>query len=147
MQALAELTVAEARAQERASLLTRVAVPEPVAEVTDVAIPGSGGPILARVFRLRGLYVLRRRSSGSPAGAGSSARSTPRSRVPQARQRDTGVVISVEYRPAPEHHFPAAVDDCFAATSWIASPANELASTRRGSRSEVPARVGTSPRW
>ena len=97
-----------------------------LAEVVDLNVDGAEGPIPARLYRPNeeiapGLLVWLH-------GGGFVLGSLDGSDLPaRALAVASGcAVVSVDYRLAPEHPFPAAPEDCFAATAWIAQHASSL---------------------
>ena len=65
-----------------------------------------------------------------------------------ARNLCSGVgalVASVDYRMGPEHKFPAAVDDSFAALEWLHANATSLGADPTGSVFMATAPAPTSP--
>jgi acetyl esterase len=120
------MSVAQARAEDLRSIQEAGGRPEPVAEVLDQDIPGPGGPIPIRIYRPsaeRPLPVL----VYFFGGGWTLGTIDTSDGVCRALTNAVGcVTITVGYRLAPEHKFPAAVDDCYAATEWIGAHAVEL---------------------
>lgn len=94
--------------------------------VRELAIPGPGSEIPARLYRKPepakqpGLVYLH---GGSWYLGGLDSHD---SIVAELAHRAGITVISVDYRLAPEHRFPAAYDDAVAAVDWIAGSAADL---------------------
>lgn len=118
-----ELTVEQARI--RSGSVAVAAVPfQEVAEVRDVSV--SPAPMIpARLYRpASGTLPLIVYFHGGGWVVGSVALSDNFCR---ALANASGcAVLSVEYRLAPEHRYPAAGDDAYAATRWAAEHADEL---------------------
>jgi acetyl esterase len=125
---LETMTIEEARAA-RAAMVRRFV---PMAEYASVGerdrkIPAGGREIAVRVYR-----------PGGAAGelpvvvffhGGGFAMGTLDTHGPYCRAltAEAGVtVVSVDYRLAPEHKFPAGVEDCLAATEWVLAHVAEL---------------------
>ena len=103
----------------------------PVALVREIAIPRTegGGVIPARYYRSLGsapqtLLPLLVFFHGGGWTVGDLDSYDPLCRV--LANRAACAVLSVDYRLAPEHPFPAAVDDAYAATLWAKQQAHEL---------------------
>ena len=126
MRPLYELSVAEARAEHLARVRAASGKAEPVAAVTDRAVPGPGGKIPIRIYlpsRTGPLPVLMYfHGGGWMLGTLESADATCR----RLANATPCAVVAVQYRLAPEHRFPAALEDCHAATRWVASHAGDL---------------------
>ncbi len=100
--------------------------PELVARVENRTIPGPAGEIPIRVYTPEG-------DGPFPAlvffhgGGWVICSLDSHDGICRALANGAGcVVVSVDYRLAPEHPFPAAPEDCFAATQWVAAHAGEL---------------------
>jgi acetyl esterase len=97
--------------------------PEPVAKVEDRSIPGPVGQIPVRIYTPQGSgpfpVLVYFHGGGWVIGNVDTHDPTCRTLANAAGC----VVVSVDYRLAPEHKFPAAVDDCYAATQWVAANA------------------------
>ena len=103
--------------------------PDDVAAVRDISAPGPGGDISIRLYRPIGSTEADRlgclvymHGGGWTIGSVESYDGLCRTIANRA-----GVAVaSIEYRLGPEHRYPAAVDDCWAATKWIAANAASL---------------------
>src|ERR1700760_3681412 len=124
------LTPAEAREYYRQARLVTNPDPPLLKSVEPLAITAPGGTIPARIYRPR---TLRQSNGLSPClvffhGGGWVIGDLDTHDVVCRKLADEGelIVISVDYRLAPESKFPAAVDDAIAATAWVAAHAKEL---------------------
>ena len=118
-----ELSVAEAREAERREL--RPTRAEPIAEVLDRTLPGPAGDVAARFYLpdvARPLPVLVYFSGGGWVLGSLDAVDAVCRRL---ANEGACAVVSVAYRRAPEHPFPAGLEDCYAATYWIAEHGDE----------------------
>ncbi len=123
--AIHELPVNQVR-ELVSSLMSVNASPESVSEVSNRRVPGPGGPIPVRVYLPRSggsLPVLVYfHGGGWVAGDVDAYDATCRALTNAAGC----AVVSVDYRLAPEHKFPAAAEDCYAAVQWVAAHAGEF---------------------
>jgi acetyl esterase len=124
------LTPAEARASYLAALPVTNPEPPELAEVRDIAIPAPHGTIAARIYRPKRLRQINGLSPGLVFfhGGGWVIGDLESHDVVCRKLADEGelIVLSVDYRLAPEHKFPAAVEDAITTTKWVASSAREL---------------------
>lgn len=125
---LNQMPPAEARAAYDRFIEPRNFDPDPVARVEDREIEGPHGPVSMRIFW----------PADAPDGplpififyhGGGFVIGSVESREPQCRKIANGaecIVVAPRYRLAPEHKFPAAHDDAWAAAQWVAANAEAL---------------------
>ncbi len=116
-----ELDAATARLQMRAMGPVAEAPTGDLAVIRDLTIPGPAGTIPARLYdaregRVPGPVMVFYHGGGFVIGD----LDTHEPYCAEAARALDIPVIAIDYRLAPEHPFPAAPDDCEAATRWIA---------------------------
>jgi len=124
---LQEMPLAQAVAQLRAAKPPQTPPPQETARTEDVIIPGpDGNDIPARLYfpPISGpLPALLHFHGGGWVGGG-IGNDERRSHITACRARV--VVVSVAYRLAPEHRFPAGLEDAYAALLWLHGNARNI---------------------
>jgi acetyl esterase len=100
--------------------------PEPVAKVEDRVIPSAAGGMPIRIYTPAGVspFGVRVYFHGGGWVIGSIAMTDQPCRL--LANASGCMVVSVEYRLAPEHKFPTGPGDCYAATKWVYDNAASL---------------------
>ncbi|WP_333648543.1 alpha/beta hydrolase [Candidatus Binatus sp.] len=119
-------TAEQARAKLRALIEANLTPPPAIYRVEDRHIPGADGQIAARVYTPEGSppmgVLVYFHGGGWMLGDLES-----HDYLCRALANGAGcVVVSIDYRLAPEHVFPAGAEDCYAATKWVAENAAAL---------------------
>jgi len=100
--------------------------PVPIHRVEDVTIPGVDAPIPARIYAPNSPkpppIILYLHGGGYVKGGIQESDAFCRNLAHVSRH----IVLSIDYRLAPEHPFPAALDDALTATIWTGTHAVEL---------------------
>jgi acetyl esterase len=122
-----DVPIEQARAGHEAESAELSGPGQTVAEVRDHVVPGPAGEIPVRVYSPAGAHgpvpvVAYFHGGGWAIGSIESFDTVCRALANSA----CAAVASVGYRLAPEHRFPAAVDDSLAATRWLAATASVL---------------------
>ncbi len=101
-------------------------LPVPLAAIRDQIIPGPGGPLPVRIYTPKGdaphPAIVYFHGGGYVTGDLDTQDMIARGLCAGAG----AVTVSVDYRLAPEHPFPAAPEDAFAALRWAAEHAASL---------------------
>lgn len=120
------MTPVEARQQMEVMAASRKAETLPIARVENRTIPGLAGQIPVRVYwpNVGGMRpaIVYYHGGGHVIGSLDSHDLVARNLCGGAE----AVVVSVDYRMGPEHRFPAAVEDSFAALVWVHANAASL---------------------
>ena len=122
---LDSMPVDEARAFYAQMSTTRPPGPD-VGEIVDGVLPGATGDLAYRLYRppTPGPHPIVVFFHGGGWVVGDAVSDDPLCR--DLCVRSDAIVISADYRHAPEHRFPAAVDDAMAAVRWVADNAEAL---------------------
>lgn len=110
-------------------LARAVRAPESVVDlhgVEDLTVPGATGSLRARLYRPSAERHLATVVYLHGGGFVIGDLDTHDNICRELARGANAVVVSVDYRLAPEHRYPAAVDDAVAATKWVIANAGEL---------------------